>query len=641
MTKIVSILDIRKALWHLRHGGIAGLKKQKRRQAAEKGLYKGSADAALAFQVGRGPNRRLSFNDYEFKNETPRFPQLTAAVVLDDFSLLAFSHEWHQIVLEPITWRNQVEAMTPDLLFVESAWAGNNGKWKYQLTGSQAPSEELRDLVDYFRGKGIPTVFWNKEDPPHYADFLETARLFDYVFTSDINRVPSYKIDLEHDRIGVLQFAAQPELHNPVRPRAGWHDRDIAFAGMYFAHKYPERRAQMDLLLDAAREAGDHMRLGLEIFSRHASADPNYRFPEPFSQHVVGSLSYSRMLTAYKAYKIFLNVNSVVDSPSMCARRIFEITASGTSVLSTPSLAITQMWENDEQFVAADKQHAAALINALDRNPELSARQLHRAQRKIWREHTYGHRVATVASAVLPGRLEEIDFILATPPVSLLVSSIRPHQVEHVFRTAGGFRGVDVELVLSTHGFSPNRSAIKRLQEEYGISNLVLIEQPASRSLGECLNECVVASSGKVLSKMDDDDMYGPDYLFDLANALAFSGADVVGKQAHYMYISDSNATLLRFPEREHRFTDLVMGPTITGTRDLFLDNRFAPISRGEDTAFLRGVSEGGGSIYSADKYNYAQFRGSLDHAWTVSDTELLSSGDVVFFGRPEEHITI
>ena len=62
-------------------------------------------------------------------------------------------------------------------------------------------------------------------------------------------------------------------------------------------------------------------------------------FPATLAERVVGSLPYRNLLTAYKNYKVFLNVNSVVDSPSMCARRIFEITAAGTPVISTPSEA--------------------------------------------------------------------------------------------------------------------------------------------------------------------------------------------------------------------------------------------------------------------------------------------------------------
>ena len=53
-----------------------------------------------------------------------------------------------------------------------------------------------------------------------------------------------------------------------------------------------------------------------------------------------GSLDYERMLTAYRAHKVMLNVNSVVDSPTMLARRVFEILASGTPVVSTRSAAV-------------------------------------------------------------------------------------------------------------------------------------------------------------------------------------------------------------------------------------------------------------------------------------------------------------
>ena len=97
----------------------------------------------------------------------------------------------------------------------------------------------------------------------------------------------------------------------------------------------------MDLLLGGAldRTPGG---AELEIFSRQLGGNAEYQFPEPLDPHVVGSLTYAQTLSAYRAYKVFLNVNSVIDSPSMCARRIFEISASGTPVVSAPSQAIAQ-----------------------------------------------------------------------------------------------------------------------------------------------------------------------------------------------------------------------------------------------------------------------------------------------------------
>lgn len=633
--------EVRRRLWHLRAGGLKGLRENVRRRDADRGIFLDRADGALGFWTGRGSKRQLAFNAYERTDKLPRFPNLRVAVILDDFSLSAFECEWTQIVLRRGDWKEQLVDSKPHVLFAESAWAGNQGEWSYQLTGAQGPSALLLEVLEFCSQNGIPSVFWNKEDPPHYSDFLDTARVFDYVFTSDSDRIPSYRKDLGHNRVAVMQFAAQPFFHNPARPRYGWHERDVAFAGMYFAHKYPERKAQMHMLLDGAIEAGADMQHGLEIFSRHAAKDPNYEFPEPYKKHVVGSLSYERMLTAYKAYKAFLNVNSVVDSPTMCARRIFEITASGTTVISTPSRALSKMWEPDEQFIVSQDSQASDILAAINTNPELSMRQVHRAQRRIWENHTYSHRVRDIVSAVLPEMANEFDLHLALPPVSLLVSTIRPHQLEHVLRTVGSFRNVDLELVLSTHGFSPNRSFVKRCREEYGIENLVLLEQPADRTLGDCLNACVDASSGAILSKMDDDDLYSSNYLRDLLNALRYSDADIVGKQAHYMYILEHDVTLLRFPEREHRFTNLVMGPTITGRREVFIENPFAGVNRGEDSLFLKTVTENGGTIYSADKYNYAQFRGSVNHAWPVSDLSLLKSAKIAFFGGPEHHVEV
>ena len=99
-------------------------------------------------------------------------------------------------------------------------------------------------------------------------------------------------------------------------------------------------------------------------------------------------------------------------------------------------------------------------------------------------------------------------------------------------------------------------------------------------------NRGVAAASGQVLTKMDDDDHYGPHYLSDQLHALAYSGADVVGKQAHYMHLETANAAILRFAAREHRFTDFVMGPTIMARREVFTDHPFLDVTVGEDTGF-------------------------------------------------------
>ncbi|MFI2565644.1 glycosyltransferase [Paenarthrobacter sp. NPDC018779] len=630
--------NLRKAAWHFRAGGVKQLQAWRKRQRALSVNKTSVKDVgAKAAPKTSSDNRQLTFPAFDYPTIPSRRDDLTVAVILDDFSAKAYAFEWNLLFLKKDQWLQQLQEQRVDFLFVESAWEGNGGSWRYQLAGASGPKPEFLKLLRWCKENGVPTVFWNKEDPPHFQDFLPAAREFDVVFTSDENKLPDYRHALGHERIDVLPFAAQPAIHNPVRPKTGRHSRDVAFAGMYFAHKYPERREQMRLLLDGAIAGSDRVKHGLEIFSRHLGSDPDYQFPAPYDSHVVGSLSYDQMLTAYKAYKVFLNVNSVVDSPSMCARRIFEITASGTPVVTTPSPALPRFFPNGEIHSVSNKEDAAFIMRALMRSPELNDRSVHLAQRRIWAEHTYAHRAEKVVGLALPHRVRPVQ----PESVSALVSTIRPHQLEHVFRTVGSQQGVDVELVLLTHGFKASWWKIWRLRRKYGVRKVTLLHEPRTVSLGSCLNLCVAAATGAVLTKMDDDDYYGPNYLRDQVNALMYSGADVVGKLAHFMYIESRNAALLRFNHMEHRFSHMVIGATIMARKSVFEQYPFEELGRGEDTAFMRAVSDAGGKIYASDRYNYYVHRSATGHTWTASDDQLLASGDIQFWGNPTEHVTV
>jgi spore maturation protein CgeB len=659
-----TLRSLRRTLWHLRHGGVQQARKHLRR--ARLGLDAGPAPRPLEAAPGApAPASRrsspfgaragvspggapagytLDFLPAEPTDRPRRFADVTVATILDDFSELAWGYEFTTVALTPQGWREDLQRHRIDLLLVESAWAGSGKAWQYQLTGSKAPSEELRALVARCRELGIPAVFWNKEDPPHFEDFLDTARLFDAVFTSDSRLIERYREALGHERVAPLPFAAQDAMHNPIRPQWGFHERDVAFAGMYFAHKFPERREQMDLLLGAAEEASRRMPTGLEIFSRFLGDDERYQFPEPYDRRVVGGLPYAKMLTAYKGYKAFLNVNSVTESPSMCARRVFEITASGTPVVTTRSEAIPRFFTENQVPVVDTPEQARDVLRSLVRSPELNDRTVHLAQRTIWRHHTYSHRAVDVLRAAgLEHDAGGLAFAerLRLPSVSALVSTNRPHQLEHVIRTVGAFQDVETELVLLTHGFEPARGEVARLAREAGIADVRILHAEPGVPLGACLNRLVDAAAGEVMTKVDDDDLYGPQYLADLLRALRFSGADVVGKQAHYMHLKETDATLLRFAEREHRWTDFVMGPTITGTAETFRTTPFAEVSRGEDSNFLVSVLDAGGRIYSADRFNFCQMRHSAEggHAWAVEDREILASGELKYYGLNTAHM--
>lgn len=616
---------LRAGLWHLRHGGPAQFSKWRRRR----NLHQGVADGRTTDQL-TADNLLEAFPAAPNSDRRPVFDDLRVGTILDEFSAESFGYEWAIVPLKRDGWKSQLGSV--DFVFIESAWNGNGGDWKFKLTGTAGPSPEVVELLAECRHRKIPTVFWNKEDPPHFEDFLPLAELCDVVFTSDIRLIPEYQAKLGHDRVAALPFAAQPAIHNPSRPAHNFAARDIAFAGMYFAHKFPERRQQMDLLLGAADAISGRMQHGLEIFSRFLGEDERYQFPGVLAEHVVGSLPYRNLLTAYKYFKVFLNVNSVVDSPSMCARRVFEITAAGTPVVTTPSAATKAFFPIDEVAQPETKEDAEFVLRSLVRSKELRDRTVHKAQRRIWAEHTYTHRAISVMDALA---IDHTDPISAS--VSAVVSTNRPQHLEKIVSTHAQQTHANRELVLVAHGFTVPTDFARRATDS-GIENFQILEVDSSESLGGCLNRGISAAGGDVIAKMDDDDIYGAHYLSDQLAALRYSGADLVGKQAHYLYLTSRNILMCRFPEREHRYTDLVMGPTLMARKDLFTEHPFADRTQGEDTELQQRFVAAGARIYSADRFNFVQVRGDHKHTWSIHDNELLANSTVHAFGYSKHH---
>ena len=556
-------------------------------------------------------------------------PDLTVAVILDEFSAMALRYEWRQVTFGPDDWRDVLGRERPALLFVESAWFGNDRRWGGHVSGPEGPSQTLRELVGWCRGQGIPSVFWNKEDPPNFDRFIETAKLFDHVFTTCGEMIPRYREILGHDRVRVLSFAAQPRIHNPVNVPGG-RRHDVAFAGTYFNHKHPRRAEQMSAVLEPARG------FGLHIYSRMPEHDGRFRFPDQYDRHVVGTLPYERMLAAYKAYKVFLNVNSVVDSPTMCARRIFELSACRTPVLSGHSRAIEQFFPGTVTM-ATTPAETQTLLAGLLANPELRERRAHLAMREVFAKHTFGHRVDAVLDAV-GKRIPRTQ-----PYISVIMATNRPGQLTHAIEQVAGQRWSRLQFVLVLHGSDLQPDVVRDKIVAAGLSEVVVLNADRTMPLGECLNVAIDAADGDLIAKMDDDDLYGEHYLSDLAAAFSYTDADIVGKRACYVQLRAINATLLSKPELEHRYCDLVRGGTILASGDVLRGLRFDHVPRGSDTKLLRRAGEQGIRIYSADRFNYVYVRNAdpAEHTFQVNDAELLKQARVEFYGPPEQHVCI
>lgn len=327
------------------------------------------------------------------------------ACVLDEFSHECFAPEadWKQIL--PQNWQRQIEEFQPEVLFVESAWKGKDEKWRHLVSTDRREHDgPLKALVDYCRAKSVPTVFWNKEDPANYEHFIGSAVWFDYILTTDSDCIDRYGKAAGHRRIGVLPFAAQPRIHNPIARRGG-DLGNVCFAGTWYANKHDGRADDARLVLEPAIE------FGLHIYDRmHGYSGPgwqNYLYPPEYQGCIRGGLPYEQMLDAYKRYHVFLNVNSVRNSPTMCSRRVFEILACGTNVVSAYAPSLERLIGNDCVFLSQTAGQTRGHLRDLLTTHELRNRTSVRAVRRMMTDHTYAHRFAEVLTMLgMSGRVE-------------------------------------------------------------------------------------------------------------------------------------------------------------------------------------------------------------------------------------------
>ncbi len=321
------------------------------------------------------------------------------ATILDEFSSNSYGSCFQGVALHPDSWREQFETYRPEIFFCESAWSGPDSKlrpWKGKIYASKNFPKENRsvllEIIAYCRKKGIPTVFWNKEDPTHYPDrvhdFVKTATEFDHVFTSAWECVPKYKGDYGLRSVHALPFATNPALFNPIETTV--RTDVVTFAGSWYAN-HRERSEDMHRILRDLRATG----FGLEIYDRyHGDDDPLHKWPEEYTPYLHPAVPHDQVAAIYKRSRLALNINTVTQSRTMFARRAFELMSSNTLVLSNYSVGMEEMFGQDVIFCDRETGRLGALttddINAMrERNLQL-----------VLSKHTYRHRWEELLTAI-------------------------------------------------------------------------------------------------------------------------------------------------------------------------------------------------------------------------------------------------
>lgn len=206
------------------------------------------------------------------------------------------------------------------------------------------------------------------------------------------------------------------------------------------------------------------------------------------------------------------------------------------------------------------------------------------------------------------------------PPVSAVLVSRRPHLVASMVEQVSRFAYPHLEIVVGLHGAPPPQG----LREAAFDRPLSVYEFPAEWAFGSVLNATTAHASGALITKIDDDDFYGPDHLWDLVAAHTYSGATLVGKATTVVYLEALDATVRRVFGTRETFTHRVAGSTMLVSKDdLSQLGGWAAIPRAVDTALINAVRKQGGTIYQPHDIGYLYVRSKDPHAHTWSAAEI------------------
>lgn len=333
-------------------------------------------------------------------SHAPQEKKLRIALVADDLTRQCLELEGDVRNLTPLNYRWVLGRWKPDFLLVESVWEGFKGAWKFKVAAypdhPKRSNRTLKALVAAARHRGIPTVFWNKEDGVHFDRFSQSAILFDHIFTVDENCIPRYaQIAEPGTTINSLMFAVQSAWHNFTGFNFRYNSAN--FVGSYSHHIHSARRQWQNILFDAAGQSG----LGLTVFDRNSHRkSENYRYPGYPQMEVKPAVRYADTATIYKTYLASLNVNTIEDSPTMFSRRLIEIVACGGIAVTTPSLAVSNHFQG-YCHVVSNMEEACELFDRLRHGPSPHDLQMAEAGAQfVLGQHTWAHRLDEIVQAI-------------------------------------------------------------------------------------------------------------------------------------------------------------------------------------------------------------------------------------------------
>lgn len=229
-------------------------------------------------------------------------------------------------------------------------------------------------------------------------------------------------------------------------------------------------------------------------------------------------------------------------------------------------------------------------------------------RRAALRHHATGFAMPQLTSSIFPT-------LVRPPSVTALLVTKRPEFLAQAVAAIDAQTYSELEIILGLHGFSLTaemRGAVEQCRKP-----LEVVSIPPNVGFGEALGLVTARARGSLLTKFDDDDIYGPEHVWDLVLARHFSGANVVGKGAEFVYLEPLKVTVRRRGVESETYAGVVTGGTLLLSRgDLEAVGGWRPVARSVDRGLLDRIHRSGGLIYRTHPLGFIYRRHLEGHTW-------------------------
>ena len=525
------------------------------------------------------------------------------------------AHDVRVAQLRQDGWREQLNVAPFAFLLLEPVWHVGNREWRNALAADGRQRDLVEELLSHCREKGLPTVLWFRGDAATAGHFNWLLDHVDAAYAMDEAAAVALQGGGRRP-VEVLAPAIQPALHNPLRSwehlaEADWRQR-VLYDGWFDlqegAAEEPLLKALQDehlLVAESEWEFGGVRLDDMPSFKRNAIGCVD----------LLGKLAVSRMVGG----EVFRRSPLIPD----WRRRVMMLRSMACGSLVADLSG--DEWRVGELPLREGPEELARRIPALLSDRLTRDRLVHSAFREVFSHHCLSDRLNRISADL------GLPLHFGPPPASVacLLVTMRPQLLAGCLERFRADVYPHKELVVVLHGYEAS------LQEARALimpgERISIYQLGREHSLGSCLNFAAAQTDAEYWAKVDDDDLYGPDYLSDVMLYRRAFDFPLAGKTAAFIYneadqevrwdprYAAGRSLQLRRAGQGERIH--IAGGTLVGKSSVLADVPFSVTRRrGSDTEFLRRADAAGLPFVSLDYFNFALFRSGAEgfHTWNA-----------------------